>query len=191
MCVASQAALKKFNAEITSILNDFIICVSDYNSSNDTEQDKLVALDEKISDLQKKVDVLYKPGMTLNRPANSCASVFESNPDAQAGYYWVENANHVPHIVYCDMRSCGSITRGWMKVANLDMTDGTTMCPSGLRLNTDFNLRTCGINSNSGGCSNITFSVSKINYTEICGKIKAYQHGSPDAFLTEVSLTLT
>ena len=189
MGVSSQAALKKFNAEITSILNDFTICVSGYNSSNDTGpseccqvEDKLDTLDEKISDLQKKIDVLYKPGMTVNRPANSCASVVENNPDAQTGYYWLENEDHVPHIAYCDMSFCGSFTRGWMNVTNLDMTDGTTMCPSGLKLNTDSNLRTCGINSNSGVCSHVTFSASKIIYTEICGKIKAYQFGSPDAF---------
>ena len=191
MGVSSQAALKKFNAEITSILNDFTICVSGYNSSNETEpskccqvEDKLDALNENISDLQKKIDVLYKPGMTLNRPASSCASVFENNPDAQAGYYWVENANHVPHVVYCDMRSCSNITRGWMKVANLDMNKETNMCPSGLRLKTDYNLRTCGIDSNSGVCSRVTFSVNKMSYTEICGKIKAYQFGSTDAFGT-------
>ena len=192
MGVSSQAALKKFNAEITSILNDFTICVSDYNSSNDIEpseccqvEDKLDALNENISDLQKKIDVLCKPGMALNQPANSCASVFESNPDAQSDYYWVENEDRVPRIVYCDVRSCGSITKGWIKVTSLDMTDGTTMCPSGLKLNTDYNLRTCGINSNSGVCSHVTFSVYK-SYTEICGKIIAYQFGSPDAFGTHI-----
>ena len=55
--------------------------------------------------------------------------------------------------VYCDMtRSCGGVTGGWMRVAELDMTGSSQQCPSGLRLRTDSNVRSCGIIS-SPGCS--------------------------------------
>ena len=47
-----------------------------------------------------------------------------------------------------------------MRVAELDMTDNSTQCPSGLRQN-DTNLRTCGINSSGNlACSSATFNLN-------------------------------
>ena len=85
--------------------------------------------------------------------------------------------------VYCDMtRSCGNITGGWMRVAELDVKNSSTQCPSGLRQHTDSNIRTCTRNSNSGGCSSVTLYTNNIHYSRVCGKIKAYQFGSTNAF---------
>ena len=66
-------------------------------------------------------------------------------------------------------------------MAKLDMTNSSTQCPSGLRQRTDSNLRTCIKNSDSGGCSSVTFSTSN-TFSRVCRKIKAYQFGHPDAF---------
>ena len=73
-----------------------------------------------------------------------------------------------------------------MRVAELDMTDNSNQCPSGLRQRTDSNLRTCIKNSDSGGCSSVTFSTSN-TFSRVCGKIKGYQFGHPDAFLPPIS----
>ena len=90
--------------------------------------------------------------------------------------------------VYCDMtRSCGNITGGWMRVGELDMTNSSTQCPSGFRQRTDSNIHTCVRNSNSRGCSSVTLYTSNIHYSRVCGKIKAYQFGSPDAFSTHTN----
>ena len=73
-----------------------------------------------------------------------------------------------------------------MQVAKLDMTNSSHQCPPGTRIRTDLpgshNKRLCGSNFNGEGCSSTTFDTHGIGYTQVCGKIIAYQDGSPDAF---------
>ena len=69
-----------------------------------------------------------------------------------------------------------------MRVGELDMTNSSTQCPSGLKQRTDSNIRTCARNSTSSGCSSVTLFTSNIHYSRVCGKIKAYQFSSTDAF---------
>ena len=119
-------------------------------------------------------------GFSVDCPASSCAALPPSSP---SGYYWVRASNGSAVRVYCDMtRSCGGVTGGWMRVAELDMKNSSHQCPSGLRQCTDSNIRTCVRGSNSGGCSSLIFSTSSINYTSVCGRVIAYQYGSCDAF---------
>ena len=73
-----------------------------------------------------------------------------------------------------------------MQVAKLNMTNSSHQCPPGTRLRADLlashNKRLCGINFDGTGCSFTTFDIHGIGYTQVCGKIIAYQYGSPDAF---------
>ena len=49
----------------------------------------------------------------------SCAAL---PPFSPSGYYWVRASNGSTVRVYCDMtRSCGGVTGGWMRVAELDI----------------------------------------------------------------------
>ena len=75
-------------------------------------------------------------------------------------------------------RCCNSIG-GWMRVANLNMTDSNQRCPSGFRLITSPK-RTCG--TPGSGCVHTTFPLNGVKYSRVCGKIIAYQYASPDAF---------
>ena len=129
------------------------------------------------------LDVLESPGQYQDYPAASCATIFLYAPSSPSGHYWVKSSNGSAVRVYCDMtRSCGNTIRGWMKVIELDMTDNSTQCPSGLRQN-DNNLRTCGINSSDTlSCSSTTFNLSGIRYSSVHGMIRAYGCGSPDGF---------
>ena len=117
----------------------------------------------------------------------SCAALPPSFP---SGYYWVRASNGSAVRVYCDMtRLCGGVTGGWRRVAELDMTNSSHQCPSSLQQRTDSNKRTCGIPQ---GCFSVTFSTATLEYSKVCGKIKAYQYGIPDAFdatVDGVSLT--
>ena len=55
----------------------------------------------------------------------SCAALPPSFP---SGYYWVRASNGSAVHVYCDMtRSCGGVTGGWRRVAELDMTNSTNV----------------------------------------------------------------
>ena len=77
--------------------------------------------------------------------------------------------------------TCGG-TGGWRRVVYLDMTDPSTTCPSGWKL-TGYSKRTCGRATDGINiCDSATFPVRGGEYTRICGRIRAYQWGSPNGF---------
>ena len=133
-----------------------------------------------IENLQNsRIDALLA-GLCPSFPATSCAALPPSSP---SGYYWVRASNGSAVRVYCDMtRSCGGVTGGWVRVAELDMTNSSHQCPSSLRQRNDSDNRTCVRDSNSRGCSSVTFSSATLEYSKVRGKIRAYQFGTPDAF---------
>ena len=69
-----------------------------------------------------------------------------------------------------------------MRVANLDMTNPYQNCPAGFgQVNRDQPpLRTCG--RGERGCTSTTYSTYGVEYSKVCGRIIAYQSGTPDAF---------
>ena len=76
---------------------------------------------------------------------------------------------------------CGG-TGGRRRVVYLDMTDPNTICPSGWQL-TAHSKRTCGrVSTDHLTCDSVFFPVSGGAYTSVCGRIKGYQYGHPDAF---------
>ena len=77
-----------------------------------------------------------------------------------------------------------------LEVAELDMTDNNTQCPSNLTQRIDSNKRTCAINSTSASCAPVIYLIDTIEYSKVCGKIKAYQFGTTDAFslIAQVSI---
>ena len=79
------------------------------------------------------------------------------------------------------VHTCGG-TGGWRRVVYLDMTDPSTTCPSGWQL-TGYSKRTCGkVSTAPLSCDSVTFPVSGGEYSQVCGRIKAYQYGHVDAF---------
>ena len=74
-------------------------------------------------------------------------------------------------------------TGGWRRAVFLDMTDTNTNCPSGWQP-TGYPKTTCGrSNSNSRSCDSVFFTVCGIPYSQVCGRIRAYQYGLPNTFL--------
>ena len=111
-------------------------------------------------------------------PLDSCAALPPSSP---SGHYWVRTPTGSAVLVYCDpTRSCGGVTGGWRRVAELDMTNSSQQCPSPLRQRND-NIRTCGTDPDRD-CSSLTFPTDSLRYSKVCGKVRAYQVGSPDSF---------
>ena len=80
-------------------------------------------------------------------PAPSCKDLARDHPHAATSdYYWVTNGSMQPVKVYCDMdQHCCNSTGGWVRVANIDMTDTNQQCPPGFRLRTDS--RSCDANA--------------------------------------------
>ena len=83
--------------------------------------------------------------------------------------------------LYDQRFTCGG-TGGWRRAVYLDMTDPSTTCPSGWQL-TGYSKQTCGRASHGTFvCDSVSFPVSGGEYNKVCGRIKAYQWGSPDGF---------
>ena len=96
--------------------------------------------------------------------------------NALSGYYWIGDAIRV----YCNMSlTCGDVTGGWMRVANVDMTNTSQNCPSGLSLISSPK-RVCDFTST--GCVSTEFDVHGVQYSHVCGRVIAYQNRVPLAF---------
>ena len=183
--------VQQLNASVISIIEDKIEEIVAYQNSKVQQLNTSIIssidgignlLNNTVQQLNTSVnqntDQLGIAFRTFHSHLTSCAALPPSSP---SGYYWVGASNGSAVRVYCDMtRSCGGVTGGWRRVAELDMTDSSHQCPSSLQQRTDSNKRTCGIPS--PGCFSVTFSTATLEYSKVCGKITAYQYGLPDAF---------
>ena len=75
--------------------------------------------------------------------------------------------------------NCGG-EGGWTRVACVDMSQSGTTCPQGLtqRLFTGKNY--CG--RNIVECQSTVFPTHGLSYSHVCGRLRGYQFGGPDAF---------
>ena len=77
--------------------------------------------------------------------------------------------------------TCGG-TGGWRRVVYLDMTDSSTICPSGWNM-TGYSKRTCGrATDGTNTCDSTIFPVRGGEYHRVCGLIRGYQMKHPNAF---------
>ena len=110
----------------------------------------------------------------------SCEAIHKRCPNKPSGYYNI-SSNGAVHTVYCNMENLCNLEGGWMRIANLNMTQ-TTSCPTGFRLYTNGGVRACGRPvTSSGSCVGKIFSSSGIEYSQVCGKVIGYQVGFTDA----------
>ena len=88
--------------------------------------------------------------------------------------------------VYCDLERNFTSTygNGWMRVANLDMTNPTQNCPDGFRLYT-LSKRLCG--RHKTGCISTFYSTHGVQYRSVAGRARGYQLGTTDGFASQVS----
>ena len=106
----------------------------------------------------------------------SCADLPSFCP---SGYYLMRDRSSAP--VYCNMAlTCGNITGGWVRVAELNMTDTSQQCPGDLVERNETGIRQCRIDDNR--CFSVYYSTADVSYLKVCGKITAYQVGSTNAF---------
>ena len=202
-CVAFALQITTLKSEITSLqmtssshVSTLEEVVHKLNSSDNMLYQKLsqqnqqlrqeyTALDKRTQQLNTSTQLLLNglkgpAGQYPFYPATSCAALPPSSP---SGYYWVRASNGSAVSVYCDMtRSCGGVTGGWMGVAELDMTNSSHQCPSGLMERIFSGKRTCVRIETTHGCSSANnFITPGIEYSHVCGRVIGYQYGSPDA----------
>ena len=133
-----------------------------------------------IAAVHQKVGANCPDGTSPLRAAESCYDIYDYNPRARSGYYYVKRkGNTGASRVYCDMetRRCG-VKGGWMRVISLDMKNSFN-CPSQLQKITVTGKRICRKKVTTG-CSSVPLTVG-VPYAEVCGKVIGYQYGSPDA----------
>jgi len=141
------------------------------------------AVDDLVDNSILRVISPLPPGLTRELPASSCQNV--SQP---SGYYWIRSLTGNAVRVYCEMdvMDCGN-TRGWARIAYINMAISTHRCPDTWRDITT-QRRACGsVASNRPGCSSAVFSTQGLNYTRIHGRVIGYQYGSTSAFSASIN----
>ena len=91
----------------------------------------------------------------------------------------------VPELNNRPFCPCGG-AGDWQTLANLDMSDPNQQCPSTWRLVASPE-RACGRITYGQRCDSAYFSSNGAAYSRVCGRILAYQRGSPDAFSEQES----
>ena len=154
--------------------------------STEEQETTFSEIDQEISTLIRStvLTTLQCPGVNAQYPASSCLEIAECDPSLPSGYYEI-NATTFTIQVYCDMdreASCSSGTGGWTRVAYLNLTDPAEQCPSQWR-QIESPVRTCGRRTDTG-CDSVSFSTYGIQYSNIVGRVVAYQFGyGPQAFI--------
>ena len=182
------ASIDSANQQFNERLNTSIdMLYQQLNQQDQQLRQEYTALDNRTQQLNTSTQLLLNglegpAGQYPFYPADSCATLPPSSP---SGYYWVRVSDCSAVSVYCDMTlSCGGVTGGWTRVAELDMTNSSHQCPSGLRERNDSNIRTCVRNVTAAGCSAVEYTpvASDIQYSKVCGRVIGYQVGSTGAF---------
>ena len=118
---------------------------------------------------------------TDDEKPSSCKHILAKYPTTPSGKYWVQSStDYSSHKVYCDMDNvrCGS--KGWTRVALVDMSDHLQSCPGNLTLIAS-PIRTCGGLATTG-CASANFSTHGMSYSQVCGRLRGYQVGSTGGF---------
>ena len=155
--------------------------------------------DEQLAKALRQVhQQLGPPG--CNPPRNrSCQEILHCFPSAPSGYYQITAPNGSLVQVYCDMEgtNCGG-EGGWTRVAYVNMSQSGATCPQGLTQRTLAGLTLCGrmdgdftvTTPGGGGCQSTVFSTLGLNYSKVCGQLRGYQLGTPDAFFPYITNSL-
>ena len=124
-------------------------------------------------------------GKTTECPADSCKGIWDEQPDRPSGYYWLKACETCePFQAFCDFNLTLEGTRGWMRVADLDMTDHSQQCPSQFRLITSPK-RVCGKQLHPG-CDFTTYEAHNIHYKKVAGRVLGYGINSTDGFTRRI-----
>ena len=114
--------------------------------------------------------------LTLSSSLNDhCSGGAKVKMAARAGIQDILNERYGPQAC-----SCAASGR-WKKVAQLDMSREDHVCPSNWTF-VSTSVRACGRTTKSPACDSAIFSVGGFEYSKVCGKVLAYQRGTPDAF---------
>ena len=164
------------------------------NTVEATEQlkEELQEVHKEIASLTAAIyqrDVIVQESLCINRTGeirmcagNSCMAIHEERPDRPSGYYWLKACETCESFqAFCDFSLNLEGSRGWMRVADLDMTDPTQQCPRQFRLITSPR-RVCGKVTVGSGCDATYYETHNLQYSKVVGRATGYLQGSADGF---------
>ena len=176
---ANLSCVKTDLANLQSSINANLSCVktdlADLQSSVNSVNNKLELMNKLFSDDFNDVKTELNG---INDTTNEIVDEIEDH-DKQTGTKLIDIKSLI-----CDSHGCHTCggTGGWRRVVYLNMTDPNTDCPSGWNM-TNYNIRTCGRASDGTySCDSVFFPVSGGEYSQVCGKMKAYQWGVTAGF---------
>ena len=118
---------------------------------------------------------------SLSLLPTSCQDIKNKHPNTPSGMYLIVTTDGETQHVYCHMEELCRSGGGWTRIAYLDMSDSTEVCPPGFKLYQSGGVRSCGRQSpNSGSCQSVKFP-SHGKYSQVCGKLVGYQYSGTDA----------
>ena len=122
-------------------------------------------------------------GLAPEYAASSCKQIAELKPHYDSSYYWIQGVSGAVGV-YCEMSTNNKFGQsgGWMRIANVDMTNNHSQCPPGLVYNVTEGRRLCRKPSLAPGCSSTTFSTQGVEYSKVCGKVIGYQYYKTNGF---------
>ena len=153
------------------------------------EQMQTIGMDSLTEELRKRVNDFncsQDLGRNCSTPAVSCLHIYQCEQSPPSGLYWIvsRDGNENTSVrVYCDMDNRHSGSKGWTRVAYINMTEDGATCPSGMRQITSPKKLCARTTSSGASCSSVTFSAHRIEYSKVCGQAIGYQRGSTDSFI--------
>ena len=123
----------------------------------------------------------------MQKKYRDCSEILCANSSATSGIYTIVLPDGSFKDVYCDMEgsNCGG-DGGWTRVAYINLEEPDSACPSGFSQATIDNVPVCRVVST--GCNGAMFP-SLIEYQEVCGRIRGYQIGTPEAFSRSIVIS--
>ena len=152
------------------------------------EQIHTIDVDSLTEELRKRVnDFNCSQDLGRNRstPAMSCLHIYQCEQSPPSGLYWIvsRDRNETTLVqVYCDMDNRHSGSKGWTRVAYINMTEDGATCPVTLKLVNSPKKLCARANTTTASCSSVTFSTHGMKYNKVCGQAVGYQKGSPSGF---------
>ena len=153
--------------EVVSTLSN----IKDTGTSTSSVVDDIIGVVQELLELQNASSIFNSVTLV------SCTDIKSALPNAPSGWYHVNSRN-----IYCNMDElCGS-GGGWTRIGYLDMSDSTQSCPGTLAQLTRYGVRYCRRAGNThGSCSSTTFSPNGLYYSQVCGRVTAFQLAHTDA----------
>ena len=162
---------------------DTVLTVKEFNLVTNTVRNSV--LNDVNSTVNNKFDDVCKKVENLN---NSVLLAMQSQVQELLNTVMAElkTMNETLNALKFYHYKCG-IFGNWRRIAYFDTTIGHS-CPAGLRTvtNTTTSQTVCGRTNTGGGCASVPIPV-QVSYSQVCGIVKGYQEGSPDAFQSKYS----